>query len=132
MEVSVNSFKGIIELGELTGPPTKLFSYPFKFREIIEHAKQLAQCGAITDPFPNRADFVDEKSTMYIAEAIAEHEEKGVAIPPGKCDVTLLTKPLANDGQDSGPIIAKISVFWYVSLFLITHTNMFSSSGRHS
>ena len=91
-----------------------------------------SHCGAITDPFPNRADYIDKKSAMYIAEAIAEREEKGVVIPPGKCDVTLMNKPLANDGQDSGPIITKILAFWYVSLFLITHTNMFSSSGRHS
>ena len=49
--------------------------------------KQLAQCGAITDPFPTRADFVDEKSAIYIAKAIAECEGKGVFIPPGKCNV---------------------------------------------
>ena len=38
--------------GELSGSATKLHSYPHKFWEIIERAKQLAQCGAATDPFP--------------------------------------------------------------------------------
>ena len=38
--------------GELSGSATKLCSYPYKFPEIIERAKQLAQCGAATDPFP--------------------------------------------------------------------------------
>ena len=42
-----------IPAGELSGQPTKLCSYPFKFCEIIEQAKQLAQCGAAVDPFPN-------------------------------------------------------------------------------
>ena len=91
-----DTLKDIVNSGELSGPPTRLRSYPFKFQEIIERAKQLAQCGAITTPFPNRADFVDEKSVIYIAEAIAEREEKGVVIPPGKCDVTMLNKLLAN------------------------------------
>ena len=40
--------------GELNGSVTKLHSYPYKFREIIEQAKQLAQCGAALDPYPNR------------------------------------------------------------------------------
>ncbi|KAI5984137.1 hypothetical protein EDD15DRAFT_2375503 [Pisolithus albus] len=44
--------------GELSGPATKLRSYPYKFHEIIEQAKQLAQCGAASDPFPTRAWFV--------------------------------------------------------------------------
>lgn len=71
--------------GELTGNPTKLRSYPPKFREIIERAKQLAQCGAAAmDPFPSRASFINEKSAQYIAEAIAEREEKGVIIPAGE------------------------------------------------
>ena len=82
-----DSVPDVVESGELSGPPTRLHSYPFKFQEIIEHTKQLAQCGAITDPFPTRADFVDEKSAIYIAEAIAECEGKGVFIPPGKCNV---------------------------------------------
>ncbi|KIM65650.1 hypothetical protein SCLCIDRAFT_112427, partial [Scleroderma citrinum Foug A] len=51
--------------------------------EIIERAKQLAQCDAALDPFPIKALFLD-KSAMYITEAIAEHAEKGVLIPPGK------------------------------------------------
>ena len=70
--------------GELSGSATKLRSYPFKFREIIERAKQLAQCGAAEDPFPGRTWFVDEKSAEYIVEAIAEREAKYVYIPPGK------------------------------------------------
>jgi len=73
-----------IPIRELSGQPTKLRSYPFKFHEIIEWAKQFAQCGAALDPFPNRAWFIDEKSAQYITEVIAEHKEKGVFIPPGK------------------------------------------------
>ena len=72
-----------VPLGELTGPATKFCSYPHKFREIIECAKQLAQCEAALDPFPIKASFLD-KST----EAIAERTEKGVLIPPGKYCVT--------------------------------------------
>ncbi|KAI5985592.1 hypothetical protein EDD15DRAFT_2373938 [Pisolithus albus] len=73
----------VVSSGELGGPATKLHSYPYKFREIIEQAKQLAQCGATSDPFPSRAWFVDEKSAMYITEAMAEREQMGVLIPPG-------------------------------------------------
>ncbi|KAI6023462.1 hypothetical protein EDC04DRAFT_2606622 [Pisolithus marmoratus] len=46
-------------------------------------AKQLAQCGATSDPFPSRAWFINEKSAMYITEAMAECEQVGVLIPPG-------------------------------------------------
>jgi len=70
--------------GELSGSATKLRSYPYKFREIIERAKQLAQCGAVMDPFPGRLWFLDEKSAEYITEAIAEREAKHVYIPPGE------------------------------------------------
>ena len=42
-----------ILVGELSGQPTKLHSYPFKFHEIIECTKQLAQCGAALNPFPS-------------------------------------------------------------------------------
>ena len=70
--------------GELNGSATKLHSYPYKFREIIERAKQLAQCGAALDPYPNRAWFVDEKGPVYMTEAIAECMEKGVFVPSGK------------------------------------------------
>ncbi|KAI6016895.1 hypothetical protein BKA83DRAFT_11367 [Pisolithus microcarpus] len=72
----------VVSSGELGGPATKLRSYPYKFCEIIERAKQLAQCGATSDPFPSRAWFVDEKSAMYITEAMAEHEQMGMLIPP--------------------------------------------------
>lgn len=68
--------------GELTGSATKFRSYPHKFREVIERAKQLAQCEAALDPFPIKALFLD-KSAMYITEAIAERAEKGVLIPLG-------------------------------------------------
>ncbi|KAF8549226.1 hypothetical protein OG21DRAFT_1488716 [Imleria badia] len=68
---------------ELSGTATKLHSYPYKFREVIERAKQFAQCGAAIDPFPSRAWFIDEKSSAYITEAIAERNEQGVFIPPG-------------------------------------------------
>ena len=74
---------------ELTGHPTKLCSYPPKFREVIERAKQLGQCAAAaTDPFPSRSSFVNEKSAQYITEAIAEREEKDIFIPAGE-SVTL-------------------------------------------
>ena len=79
-----------ILFGELSGQPTKLHSYPFKFREIIEWAKQLVQCGATLDPFPNQAWFIDEKSAQYITKVIAEHKEKGVYIPPGKPCIRIL------------------------------------------
>lgn len=70
--------------GELSGPATKLRSYPPKFREIIERAKQLAHCGAARNPYPPRAWFVEEQSAVYFTEAIVEREEKGIFIPPGK------------------------------------------------
>ena len=73
--------------GELTGLATKFRSYPHKFHKIIERAKQLAQCEATLNPFLIKLLFLD-KSTMYITEAIAEHAEKGVPIPPGRyCDL---------------------------------------------
>lgn len=93
--------------GELTGAATKLRSYPYKFREIIERAKQLAQCGAATDPFPSRAWFVDEKSLEYITEAIAEREEQGVFIPSGTFYLASTNQPLADDRQDTGHTIAR-------------------------
>ncbi|KAI6011482.1 hypothetical protein EDC04DRAFT_2609881 [Pisolithus marmoratus] len=40
-------------------------------------------CGAASDPFPSRAWFVDEKSALYITEAMAEHEQMGMLIPCG-------------------------------------------------
>jgi len=70
--------------GELSGPAMKLRSYPPKFHEIIERAKQLAQCGAASNPYPPRAWFVEEQSAVYFTEAIVEREEKGVVIPPGE------------------------------------------------
>ena len=70
--------------GELNGSATKLCSYPYKFHEIIERAKQLAQCRAALDPCPNRAWFVDEKGPVYVTEAIMESMEKGVFVPSGE------------------------------------------------
>ena len=76
--------------GELTGHPTKLCSYPPKFHEVIKHAKQLAQCAAAAmDPFPSRSSFVNEKSTQYITEVIAERKEKDIFIPADE-SVTLM------------------------------------------
>ena len=63
--------------GELNGSVTKLHTYLYKFREIIERAKQLAQCSAALDPYPNRAWFVDEKGPVYVTEAITEHCRAG-------------------------------------------------------
>jgi len=97
--------------GELKGHPTKLRSYPPKFREIIEHAKQLAQCAAAMDPFPSRTSFISEKSAQYITEAIAEREEKGIFIPAGE-SVTLTNQILIDNGQDIGRNITKISALW--------------------
>ncbi|KAI6040098.1 hypothetical protein EDC04DRAFT_2602741 [Pisolithus marmoratus] len=105
--------------GKLTGPATKLCSYPFKFCEIIEWAKQLAQCGTALDPFPTRAWFVDEKSAMYITEAIAEQEQMGVLILPGKCGAIEKSKLLANNEQATGLIITKILAYWYDYFFFI-------------
>ena len=73
-----------VPLGELSGPVTKLCSYPPKFRKIIEWAKQLAHCGAAKNPYPPQAWFVEEQSAMYFTEAIVECEEKGIVIPLGK------------------------------------------------
>jgi len=70
--------------GELSGSAMKLHSYPYKFWEIIEWAKQLVQCGTVMDPFPGQLWFLDEKSAEYITEAIAEREAKHVYIPPGE------------------------------------------------
>ena len=83
--------------GELSGSATKLHSYPYKFREIIKQAKQLAQCGAATDPFPSWAWFIGEKCSEYIAEVIAEYEEKGVLIPPGEYYATVSLHFLTTD-----------------------------------
>ena len=83
--------------GELSGSATKLRSYPYKFREIIERAKQFAQCGAATDPFPSQAWLIGEKCSEYIAEAIAEYEEKGVLIPPGEYYATVSLHSLTTD-----------------------------------
>ena len=66
-----------------------LWSYPFKFHEVIECAKQLTLCGAAMEPFPNPVSFIDEKSALYMIEVIAEQEEKSMFIPSGKLHVTL-------------------------------------------
>ena len=63
--------------GELNGSVTKLHTYLYKFHEIFERAKQLAQCGTALDPYPNRAWFVDEKGPVYVTEAITEHCRAG-------------------------------------------------------
>jgi len=77
--------QGPIPPGELSGPATRFCSYPYRFHEVIKWAKQLAHCGGATDPFPSQAWFIDEKSTVYITEAIAEREEKGIVILLGEC-----------------------------------------------
>jgi len=67
--------------GELTGPPTKLRSYPNKFREVIERVKLIAQCdSAMKDPFPPRSTFLDTLSGEIFNEALIECTN----IPPGK------------------------------------------------
>ncbi|KAI5986583.1 hypothetical protein EDC04DRAFT_2615029 [Pisolithus marmoratus] len=40
-------------------------------------------CGAASDPIPSRAWFIDEKSALYITEAMAECEQMGMLIPCG-------------------------------------------------
>ena len=67
--------------GELTGHPTKLRSYPNKFREVIERAKLIAQCDAATkNPFPHCSTFLDTLSGEIFNEALVECPN----IPPGK------------------------------------------------
>ena len=67
--------------GELTGHPTKLRSYPNKFREVIERAKLIAQCDSATkDPFPSRSAFLDTLSGEIFNEALVECTN----IPPGE------------------------------------------------
>ena len=59
--------------GELTGHPTKLRSYPNKFREVIERAKLIVQCDSATkDPFPSRSTFLDTLSGEIFNEALVE------------------------------------------------------------
>ncbi|KAI5994996.1 hypothetical protein EDD15DRAFT_2365894 [Pisolithus albus] len=59
--------------GELTGHPTKLRSYPNKFREVIEWAKLIAQCDSATkNPFPSRSTFLDIMSGEIFNEALVE------------------------------------------------------------
>jgi len=77
--------QGPIPPGELSGPAMKFHLYPYKFHKVIKQAKQLAHCGSATDPFPSQAWFIDEKSTVYITEVIAEWEEKGIIILLGEC-----------------------------------------------
>lgn len=67
--------------GQLTGNATKLRSYPFGFRQVIEQAKLIAQCDSTTkNPFPNRSTFLDISSTEIFSEALLECEN----VPPGK------------------------------------------------
>ena len=48
------------------------------------------ECSTAMDPFPSWSCFIDEKSAEYITETIAEHEAKGVYIPPGEsCSVLM-------------------------------------------
>lgn len=70
-----------VDDGKLTGHPTKLRSYPHKFREVIERAKLIAQCDSATkDPFPSRSTFLDIVSVEIINEALHEC----INIPQGK------------------------------------------------
>ena len=114
--------------GELTGSATKFRSYPHKFREIIEHAKQLAQCEASLNPFPIKSLFLD-KSAMYITEAIAERAEKGVPIPPGRYCVTfndhllIMNRVLASVPQRPRRLGKLFST-------LVAHNYIFLSSGK--
>ena len=67
--------------GELTGHPTKLRSYPNKFREVIERAKLIAQCDAATkNSFPSHSTFLDTSSGEIFSEALVECTN----VPPGK------------------------------------------------
>ncbi|KAI6037193.1 hypothetical protein PISMIDRAFT_14781 [Pisolithus microcarpus 441] len=59
--------------GELTGHPTKLRSYPNKFREVIEQVKLITQCdSAMKNPFPSRSTFLDIMSGEIFNEALVE------------------------------------------------------------
>lgn len=67
--------------GPLSGPATKLRSYPSSFRAVIERAKLIAQCDcAAVNPFPARPEFLDRKSVEYFNEAFAETTN----VPQGK------------------------------------------------
>ena len=67
--------------GKLTGHPTKLHSYPNKFREVIEQVKLIAQCDSVTkDPFPSHSVFLDTLSGEIFNEALVECTN----IPPGE------------------------------------------------
>ena len=59
--------------GVLMGHATKFWSYPHKFREVIERAKLIAQCECVTkDPFPARSTFLDQTSGEIFNEALLE------------------------------------------------------------
>lgn len=67
--------------GKLTGHPTKLRSYPNKFRKVIERAKLITQCNAATkNSFPSRSTFLDTSSGEIFSEALVECTN----VPPGK------------------------------------------------
>lgn len=67
--------------GALEGHPTKLRSYPFGFRAVIERAKLIAQCDCATkSPFPPRSTFLDISSTEIFSEALLGCEN----VPAGK------------------------------------------------
>lgn len=67
--------------GLLTGSPTKLCTYPYKYYEVIEHVKQISQCKcALVDLFPSHADPLYRKNGEQFAGAIAECQH----IPTGE------------------------------------------------
>lgn len=71
--------------GELQGHPTKLRSYPFGFRPVIERAKLIAQCDSATkNPFPVRSTFLDVSSAEIFSEALLGCEN----VPAGKSSST--------------------------------------------
>ena len=116
---------------ELSGTTTKLRSYPYKFCEVIEWAKQFAQCSTAIDPFPSQAWFIDKKSSAYITEVIAERNEQGVFIPPGTSHVTSMNWPSLMIDRILATLLQRPGhshKFFYLP---VTRTNMFSSFGKH-
>ena len=86
-------------------------------------------CTAI-DPFPSQAWFIDEKSSAYITEAITEHNEQGIFIPPRTSHVTSMNWPSLMIDRILATLLQRPGhshKFFYLP---VTCTNMISSFGK--
>ncbi|KAI6012160.1 hypothetical protein BKA83DRAFT_4501114 [Pisolithus microcarpus] len=71
---------------ELTGHPTKLRSYPNKFREVIKQAKLIVQCNSVTkNPFPPHSTFLDILSREIFSEALIKCMDTPTGYWPNYC-----------------------------------------------